>query len=390
VIAVGNGGAVISAGDPSVPSGQAGGWTTAGDEILPETGAQETDLRAVCALSEDDVFITGDGQVLRSRQQDGRRIYGVATLGGLQAVFGRSDDDVFYVGLNGLILHRNSGGLQLVPSPTGEDLNDVFAARVDGSTTEAWAVGEAGEFIRIRRDNDTVKATIPSGASPGTPLNGVFGTGASNVFAVGDGGVIWRLTDRENPNWSAQASPTDANLNDVWAVKTDGGFLAVAVAESGAVIVRDQDAGFVPASLSEPINVPLKAVFGCTDGGLTIFTPGNDGKVFRLTPVLAGGVLTSLVVEDVSPSFTGAAPNLLGVWCSSPQRVFVVGDPTEEEGATALRFDGTQWSRVEDVVSAAPQTSFLKDVFGFDSVTEFVGAKSASRQAEVVLVRQSG
>jgi hypothetical protein len=68
---------------------------------------------------------------------------------------------------------------------------------------------------------------------PGGDLRGIWGSGASNVFAVGDGGRVLRY---DGASWKATSSPTKEQLNAVWGRAAND---IVAVGNQGTVIHHD-------------------------------------------------------------------------------------------------------------------------------------------------------
>ena len=111
-----------------------------------------------------------------------------------------------------------AGGWRLEsPLPTGYALNGVWGS----SASDVWAVGDAGTIVHW---NGAVWATVASGTKK--DLKAIWGSGASNVWAVGVAGTILHWNGSA---WTAETSPTTNPLaaiwgsgaNDVWAVGAD-------------------------------------------------------------------------------------------------------------------------------------------------------------------------
>jgi sugar lactone lactonase YvrE len=109
---------------------------------------------------------------------------------------------------------------KIAASPVTSKLNDVFSL----SSSDIWAVGNAGVILRRNLSNwSSVNSPIANN------LNSIFMVSSTDGWAVGDGGVIIRWN---GSHWSTVSSPTANNLNaismnsstDGWAVG-DGGVI---------------------------------------------------------------------------------------------------------------------------------------------------------------------
>jgi hypothetical protein len=94
--------------------------------------------------------------------------------------------------------------------------------------TDVWVVGYEGQIFHW---DGTVWSPVPSG-SPAA-LNSVWGSGSLNVWVVGDGGEILHWNGAA---WSAVASGTVQSLNGTWGSGVDGGLWAVG--HGGTVLLR--------------------------------------------------------------------------------------------------------------------------------------------------------
>jgi len=166
-------------------------------------------------------------------------------------------NSAFVVGGNFFLAHWNGARWSVDAPPAGtrvtRTLNGVWAS----DPANAWAVGQASTVVRwdgarwsvlsdsvrpITLPSDNYNAVWGGGGSTwivgdativrcqtscaidgsGSPLYGVWGTSATNVYAVGAGGKILHFN---GASWSAMSSPTRARLsrvtgsgsNDVWA-----------------------------------------------------------------------------------------------------------------------------------------------------------------------------
>src|SRR6266550_1543677 len=90
-------------------------------------------------------------------------------------------------------------------SGTTQHLNGIWGT----SATDVWAVGDAGTILHY---NGTSWSSVPSGTFQF--LDGVWGSSASDVWAVGDNGTILHFN---GTTWSSAAVGTTLNLlGSVW------------------------------------------------------------------------------------------------------------------------------------------------------------------------------
>jgi hypothetical protein len=93
-------------------------------------------------------------------------------------------------------------------------------------TSDIWAVGDSGTIVHYDG-----RAWAPLIQSPVTvTLHGVWGTAANDVWAVGDSGVILHF---DASGWSKAASPTTRTLRSVWGDPSGGVW---AVGDTGTVL----------------------------------------------------------------------------------------------------------------------------------------------------------
>ena len=134
----------------------------------------------------------------------------------LQGVWSDGPTNAWTVGNASTVLRWNGTQWTVVsdqnrPVATADNYNGVW-----GVGTDVWAVGD-GTILHCR------SAVCSNEASGAAALLGVWGSSATNVFAVGDAGRILRYN---GTSWSAMQSPTNRTLarvsgsgpNDVWAL----------------------------------------------------------------------------------------------------------------------------------------------------------------------------
>ncbi len=153
---------------------------------------------------------------------------------------------------------------------------------------DVWAVGGTAGSSKNRTGRTFHTTGSTRGASPEwteydsqsfTQLNAVWGSGANDVWAVGDAGVVRRWTGATPKRWQVVSVPTDHDLTGVWGSGPNDIWV---VGEHGTILHFDG------ASWTQPV---------------AAFQPGVE-------------------------------PHLRGIWGSGPNDVWVVGD------STVLHFNG--------------------------------------------------
>lgn len=189
--------------------------------------------------------------------------------------------------------------------PVGADLADSpdlgmaidLSAAVDLATPDLGPVADLGTPWDLRGSVAKVKFTTePSGVS--TKLNDLFGTSATDVWAVGDNGTILH---RDGSSWSTVNSGTTKNLNAVWA-KSPG---EVWVVGDGGTVLHYSGGAFTAQSSG-------------TMGNL-ITVSGAGGSVYA-----GGGPV--LLVNDGSGWQTKTSPittGILRLWAASPGQLYL-------------------------------------------------------------------
>lgn len=191
----------------------------------------------------------------------------------------------------------------------------------------SFAVGTASTILRT---TDGGAAWHRMAAPDSIDLISVWGTGASNVYAVGSGGAILHY---DGAAWSNMTSPTDQILFEVWGLGPDDIY---AVGYRTAVHYD----GTSWRLLSGVESAELWAVWGSDRAH--IFAAGQDGVLMRLEG--------AHWVRQTSPT----SLLLLGLWGTGPENVFAVGIQ-----GTVLRWDGVEWKPM-----SVPTGDNLFAVFG--------------------------
>jgi hypothetical protein len=143
----------------------------------------------------------------------------------LYGIWGPDDTRSFAVG-DKVIVEYDDGAWSVVQGPSGwpwlgRNLNAVWGA----SASDVFTVGDDGLVVHYDRIDWTA---MDSGVTES--LHGVWGTSGRDVLAVGEGGVVIHY---DGTAWSATDNTDDSSLRAVWG--TAGGSI-VAAGEDGAVL----------------------------------------------------------------------------------------------------------------------------------------------------------
>ena len=136
--------------------------------------------------------------------------------------FGFGDGEVYAVGNEGAILHYDGTDWEAEMSPTNQDLWGVWGAAPD----DIWAVGGSarlpgeGEPTLVHYDGtEWVTVEIPTLTPSGVAaLFKVWGSGADDVYVVGDVGVVLHY---DGSDWSELLVGAEDDLVAVWGTGPD-------------------------------------------------------------------------------------------------------------------------------------------------------------------------
>jgi len=164
------------------------------------------------------------------------------------------------------------------------------------------------------------------------PLIGIWGTSASNVFAVGYAGTILHYNGSV---WAAMTSHTDRDLVSVWGSSADN----VLCCGAHGTILRYNGLTWAPMHSGTELN--LEHIWGTawdniyTTGGYDLFH--YNGSAWRK-------IITS-------------ADDLYGVWGSSSNDVYIAGD-----WGAVQHYNGIRWSQISCILTLSGNTLF--DIWG--------------------------
>ena len=222
--------------------------------------------------------------------------------------------------LSSCALQAIPGGSSSLVAVWGSSENDVYVID-DASGDTSILHGPAASGLFTKQDDDVVHI-----------LHSVWGSGASDVYAVGNYGLV--LHTPGDGTWSTQTDPLGDYLDAVWGSSASDVY---AVGNLGAIIHSTGDGTWIqqPSGTSAILN----AVWGASP--TSVYAVGDNGTILRSD----GSTWTA----DVSPS----TQDLKAVW-GAEGRVYAVG-----AGGTILCSAGSGWT-----TETAPTTANLSAIWG--------------------------
>src|SRR5438445_436858 len=271
---------------------------------------------------------------------------GTIPLGYLSGVWGASASDVWAVGGGGgttgaTILHYNGSSRSSALSGT-QNLSAIWRT----SASDVWAVGTTAVTAPVPHYNGVILhydgtrwSSVPIATTDPTFLRGIWGTSASNIWAVGqegyDGATI--LFHYDGATWSRVSSGTisptflsgiwGTSASDIWAVGGNG--------YAGGPIIRYNGTTWASVSSGTTPPIHLSAVWGSSAADVWAVGVQNDyGKFLHSIILHYNGTAWS-------PVWRGTTGALSGIWGTSASDVWAVGG-----NGTILHYNGTSWSSV--------------------------------------------
>jgi len=270
--------------------------------LVGDTTAVRAQLNALWGVSPDTVFAAGRSGELRMRGPGERwEELDANTQLTLFGVLGTQGDTLILVGDSGLVLRYWPGrGVFRDSTTTTATLRGVWAA----SPTDIYAVGSAGTILRfagqaIRGYLGVTYRYIWDADSSGTVhgLRAVWGSGADDIYAVGDAGTIRHF---DGTAWRGSSSGTAAVLTGVWGTGRDD----VYVAAADGVVLRGSWRGWRAALRDSTAS--FTSVWGISSD--EVYVGSADGRVLRWDgerwawlPGAGGGAVRALWGTAASP-----------------------------------------------------------------------------------------
>ena len=232
-----------------------------------------------------------------------------------KGLWGTSSNDIFAVGVavgdvTGAIWHTDGAAWTAVPGSFPDTLIGVWGS----SATNVYAVGSSGAILHYDGSSWTpMHRAVPSGE-----LHASWASAANNIFAVGEGGSILHF---DGTAWGAVNSPTTAALEAIWGSSSNDIFAV------GAGVILHFDGANWSVMESNPPYSHNHGVWGTGAGD--VFVVGSEGAILHYN-----GVSWRAMNSDTKGE-------LNAVWGSSSTDVFAVGG-----FGTIVHYDGTSWSSV--------------------------------------------
>jgi hypothetical protein len=244
-------------------------------------------------------------------------------------VWGTAPDNCYAVGRNGNVAHFDGTGWEAMNSGSSDDVHDIWAG-----AGNSIAVGSKGLVLHQNGD-----AWTEERVGDGYELSGVWKDQSGFTVAVGrfsPDGLDWRqavLTSSGGTWTDAGPIGTAFRLLDVWG---SGASEVYAVGWAGEIIRFDGVNWNVDVAADSLQNAVLRSVTGIPNDYVLAVGGTNDGK--GLIYLLKEGTWTRTVLSDVT--------ELTGVWASSSGRASAVGSR-----GTIRRFDGQAWKKMTSPTS---------------------------------------
>ena len=231
-------------------------------------------INGLWGTSATDVFATAGGRVLHYDGTVWNSVFG--DIGFLNMdVWGSSASDVYVVGNAAKVLHYDGTTWSLMTSGLSNMLPDVWGA----SPRDIFAVSWDGTIVHF----DGVSWRSMGSPAPSASLYGVWGTSASDVYAVGGLPYAAAAFHYDGTSWSEISTGVTRSIEAVWGVS-----------------------------------------------GADIYAAGVDGNVFHYD-----GTSWTRVAFDVPI-------HVNEIWGSSATDIYFAGADSLDH-ATVLHYDGTTW-----------------------------------------------
>jgi len=264
------------------------------------------------------------------------------TSSSINGVSCTSAKSIFAVGDTGLLLHFDGKWVQDNSTGFAYTVEDVWSPTAGGTT--AYAVGAHESVLQ---HTGSAWSEIQNKASSISVLYGIWGSGPTDIWAVGSVGVYAHYN---GSTWTGKTlGVTGYDLQAVWGDLAGNLYVAATLGMTGKVLKWD---GSNPTPKDAFVTTfrPM-SIWG--SGPKDIWAVGSKGKAAHFD---------GLAWQE-QPA---AALTLNAIWGSGPQQIFAVGDSGE-----AVCYDGTGWKPVPTPAN----TPVLYDVSGCGTTVLAVGGQ---------------
>ena len=297
------------------------GHADTGGTTLPTTQTYQ----GVWGSSASDILVVGlAGSVLRYNGSTWSTSAS-GTGSDLKAVWGTASNNLWAVGASGTI-RKYTGSWAGQTSGSSATLNSIWGS----SATDAWVVGNdyrsglSYRYTVLHTTNGGSSWSNPfTGTSGSVDLNAVWGSSASDIYAVGDGGVIRHITGATS--WHGETSGTTRDLYGVWGTASNDVY---AVGTNGTI--RHWN-GSSWSGMTSGTSATLYGIWGSSASD--IYAVGASGTVLHYNGT------------SWSAMSSGSSKDLYSAWGTSSTDVYAVGVKTSKT-STILHWDGSEWAAV--------------------------------------------
>jgi photosystem II stability/assembly factor-like uncharacterized protein len=206
------------------------------------------------------------------------------------------------------------------------------------SATDVWAVGDANTAFRSTDNGKTWTATAIYAGAAATRY-AIWGPSSANVFVVGGSGTVVTTTN-SGTNWSTVPTPAAVTLYGMWGTSLNDMYV---VGASGT-IAHSTNGGASWTSQTSGTTNTLRGVWG--SGASNVYAVGYAGTLLRSTDSGATWVAAQTNVTTDLYAVRGVAAN----------DYYAVGS----SGTVLRSTDGANWTKL-----SFPDTSYtIYDVWG--------------------------
>lgn len=241
---------------------------------------------------------------------------------GNRGLWGTAANNVYAANHTGILRYNGTSWSHQAPV-RWRSMHDVWGS----SAANVWGVGDKGEMVRwdgtawTLHRYDGTSVTQPPLSDFATPasaytLRGVWGSSVTNVFAVGDSGVVLRYNGTA---WSRMTTGTTDGLTDVWG---SGASDVYATTVTGRLLRFNGSAWSFVAGVQAA--GALRSVWGSAANN--VYAVGDGGAVYRYNGTAWSRV--RLPTRDA----------LYAVWGSGASNVYAAGS-----AGALYRYTGTAW-----------------------------------------------
>jgi hypothetical protein len=272
----------------------------------------------------------------------------VSAIGSIFGFWAHSPTDIIASDGSGNVLHYDGSAWTVTAQLPSAQVANIWAS----SPTDMYLTGYNGSNHIYHFDG----TTVTNQGSTMAALNDIWGTSATNVYAVGNSGTILRNT---GTGWFNEASGTTAGLaaiwgssaSDLWAVGNLG----------GSILHRDATSWSVVPKATSRL---LRGVWGSS--ATSVWAVGDTGTIEKFDG-------TNWTVQS-----SGVTTSLRAVGGSGPSDVWAVGT-----GGTLLHFDGTSWSNAGTGVTTSVMS--LADIYVISATNAWIVGSNTTQGFRVLL-----